>query len=89
MICEFVLCIKAQDDDNFQAVPILRIFIPKEVLDFYTNVKGWNFFDWAKEKIEKKGINFSDKGIWWLEHPIFTLRRIDKETYSCLPYIKI
>jgi len=80
---EFVLCVRACED--CQVLPVFRVVVPSDVLDFFSKVVGWTFDDWVKEKLNKKGIVLPAE--WWLEHPIFTLRRFDRACLLALPEV--
>jgi hypothetical protein len=85
---EFVLCVKA--NENSEALPVLRVLIHEEVLNFYSKeiIRGWNFNEWLKEKLAKHGITLPAQ-YFWLEHPVFALKRIDRSLLLALPFIKI
>ncbi len=88
MVVEFVLCVRACED--CQALPVLRVHVPSDVLDFFARSPvGWTFHDWVREKLAKRGIILPEgEETWWLEHPIFTLRRgLDRASLSALPLV--
>ena len=88
MVFEFVLCVRACED--CQALPVLRVHVPSEILDFFARRPvGWTFDDWVREKLAKRGITLPEgEERWWLEHPIFTLRRgLDGASLSSLPLV--
>ncbi len=85
---EFVLCVRACEDGP--ALPVLRVIVNSDVLDFFARRPvGWTFEDWVKEELAKRGIILPEgKGTWWLEHPIFTLRR-DRNSLLVLPVVDL
>jgi hypothetical protein len=85
---EFVLCVKACGDDC-PVLPVFRVLVPSEILDFYAQgVAGETFDDWVRERLAKRGISLPEgEESWWLEHPIFTLRRLDRNSLIALPLV--
>jgi hypothetical protein len=72
-------------------MPVLYVVVHFEVVDFFSKgVVGWTFKEWIKEKLNKKGIVLPESAEWWLEHPIFTLRRgHTREELLALPKVML
>jgi hypothetical protein len=85
---EFVLCVRACED--CPPLPVFRVLVPSDVLDFFARRPvGWKFDEWVREKLASRGISLPEgEESWWLEHPIFTLRRgLDRASLLALPVV--
>jgi hypothetical protein len=70
---EYVLSLKMCEE--CPELPVLRLLIPFDMVEFFEEVKGWDFQGWVMELLETRDIYLPEGAQVFIEHPVFVIKR--------------